>query len=304
MSTFNETMTQNFSLPSKVRELTKIESINFIRKLVILAVLLTLGTILVVKGSFYAVIGILILGAMYAHGVELQHQCIHFNSFNTKWLNHFFGYLVGLPMLVSFCHYKAKHMRHHAKVGTKDDSEFFDYKTQQSSALMNILWQLLSMARFVQIFKNIIRAISWKDFDDTRTKKENLWIKLEYISFVVVIGTIVAITALTGNFLGIFLWLIPVLLVAEPLHYIIELPEHFLCNSKQRSVFENSRTIKGSKFSFWFTNGNNYHVEHHFRPNVSIDYLPELHEHIKDRIHNYHDNYFDFFAEVLKRRHS
>ena len=72
-------------------------------------------------------LGIVLLGVMFAHGVELQHQALHGQGFRHRGVNEFFGVLLGLPMLVSFAAYQASHLRHHRHLGTPQNREFFDY---------------------------------------------------------------------------------------------------------------------------------------------------------------------------------
>ncbi|WP_265333407.1 fatty acid desaturase [Burkholderia cenocepacia] len=84
-----------------------------------------LSTLVILK-----IVGILLIGAMYAHGVELQHQALHYQGFRSKRLNMVFGVLLGMPMLVSFHAYQDSHLRHHRLLGTPENKEFFDYGDQ------------------------------------------------------------------------------------------------------------------------------------------------------------------------------
>jgi fatty acid desaturase len=68
----------------------------------------------------------ILLGLAIAHGIELQHQAIHYTGFRNRILNIISGNLLGLPTLNSFTHYQTLHNWHHQKIGTKDDIEFFN----------------------------------------------------------------------------------------------------------------------------------------------------------------------------------
>ncbi len=72
------------------------------------------------------------------------------------------------------------------------------------------------------------------------------------------------------------LWLLP-LAVATPIHFLVELPEHVLCDTGSTDVLRTTRSITGSRLSTWFTNGNNLHVEHHAAMTVPINRLRERH---------------------------
>ena len=52
----------------------------------------------------------------------------------------------------------------------------------------------------------------------------------------------------------------------------------------------------------WFTNGNNFHVEHHYMPGLPIDRLHDLHAVIGKDITHYYESYRAFYAEVLRNK--
>jgi fatty acid desaturase len=99
----------------------------------------------------------------------------------------------------------------------------------------------------------------------------------------------------------LMIWLIPLFVVAGPVHALIEMPEHFRCETDNTNVFRNTRSIKSNWFMTWFTNGNNYHVEHHLVPGAPIERLPEIHELVSSEIKYVHATYRDFFLEVMSR---
>ncbi|HEX2039464.1 MAG TPA: fatty acid desaturase, partial [Acidimicrobiales bacterium] len=61
--------------------------------------------------------GQVLLGVMFAHALELQHQCLHGTGLATARANRWAGRLLGAPMLVSYSHYRARHLRHHRYLG-------------------------------------------------------------------------------------------------------------------------------------------------------------------------------------------
>ncbi|WP_407650765.1 fatty acid desaturase [Aerosakkonema funiforme] len=50
----------------------------------------------------------------------------------------------------------------------------------------------------------------------------------------------------------------------------------------------------------WFTDGNNYHVEHHWLPNVPGDRLAELHNYIESKIRYLDSSYWSFYAKLIR----
>lgn len=96
------------------------------------------------------------------------------------------------------------------------------------------------------------------------------------------------------------MWLLPWLLVATPLHFLVELPEHLYCEDDTTDVLRNTRSISGGRFSTWFTNGNNLHVEHHAAMTVAINRLPERHGLVKRFAVYTEDSYWTFYRTVLR----
>ncbi len=95
------------------------------------------------------------------------------------------------------------------------------------------------------------------------------------------------------------LWLLP-FLVAMPLHFLVELPEHILCDTSSIDVLRNTRSITGSWITTWYTNGNNLHIEHHAAMNVPINRLRERHDDVREFGVNVQRTYAEFFAIVAR----
>lgn len=261
--------------------------------------LILLGAILALQDHFIpTVLGTVILGVMFAHGVELQHQCLHNSLFSLKRINTVLGNIFGLPMLVSFHHYKHQHLFHHRYLGTKKDKEFFH--------------QGAGMPKFISIFRipiiinsllNIIRSYAkLSPLGLKNGTSSTLYAQREYRIFGVSILLLLIFAALNSNVMEYILklWVVPMLFIAGPTHFLIELPEHISCNAHSTNPYLNTRSITGSWFSFWITNGNNLHVEHHTYPSLPIDKLPKIHRNTPTGSFQYlNKNYLEFYSEYL-----
>ena len=81
--------------------------------------------------------------------------------------------------------------------------------------------------------------------------------------------------------------LLPLLLIAEPMHFLIELPEHFGLNTQtDPDVLVNTRTVAAGPFLQWFTNGNNLHTAHHYHQGVPMTNMRELQKMIDGLSHH------------------
>lgn len=110
----------------ELTSLTKIDDRYFYIKIGCFIFSLFFSFILIAsKSVFLYCLGTIIAGVMYAHAVELQHQCLHYTAFKKPHLNKFFGIILGAPMFVSFSEYRKIHLKHHKNLGTQEDEEFF-----------------------------------------------------------------------------------------------------------------------------------------------------------------------------------
>lgn len=273
-----------------------------VRRLAVFALLLGTGYAAILSRNLLgSVAGTLVVGAMYAHGVELTHQFLHGTGFRNRAANRISGFLCALPMFVSHSHYRALHLAHHRNLGTPANSEFFNYGDVKGKPLLVVLARSFSPARYVGVGRNLLRALTGKPAPGATTPAERRAIQIEYLAMLATLVAAMVFTIATRSDLAIRLWVIPVLLVSEPVHFWVELPEHFGCDLTTRNVLHNTRTIRGSWLSFWFTNGNNFHVEHHLYPRVAIDQLPHVHQTLRGDLRHFNSSYASFLRTVITR---
>lgn len=244
-----------------------------------------------------------LLGVLFAHAVELQHQCLHHTAFRDPRLNHLVGFLLGIPMLVSYSHYRARHLHHHKWLGTSRDAEFFDYRRDAPHSWWALLSQAYSMRRYRKIMQAMLLSLQGYGHSDARSLPEEWAIRIEYCLLAGFIFAGSLLSFLCHSLFLVQVWLVPLLLSAEATHYLIELPEHFRCDTTSRRVWRSTRTILGSRFSFWLTNGNNFHVEHHLYPRAPIERLPEIHQRVAPALEVQDVSYWAFFFGLIRTPH-
>jgi fatty acid desaturase len=94
-------------------------------------------------------------------------------------------------------------------------------------------------------------------------------------------------------------WLLPLFLIAAPAHVLIELPEHVGCQPDTTDVFRNTRSIQAGAFARWYTNGNNYHAEHHYRRSIQVEHWSTMHQMLKARVEFLEPSYWSFYRRFL-----
>ncbi|MGH7487318.1 MAG: fatty acid desaturase family protein, partial [bacterium] len=128
--------------------------------------------------------------------------------------------------------------------------------------------------------------------------QRNVQSEYRIIGAVLVIATVATCLGF-GEVIG-KLWLLP-LMLAVPMHFLVELPEHLGCDSDSKDVLRNTRSITGGTLSTWFTNGNNLHVEHHAAMNVPMNKLRARHHIVRSEGKFVDPHYVDFYGTVLRQ---
>lgn len=277
-------------------ELSKVRIAPFLSRLLIyLGLVGALMALILRTEGVISWIGMILLGLMYAHGVELQHQALHNTALPSKFWNRLVGFYLGAPMLVSFSDYQHSHLRHHRLLGTSDDREFFNYGYERLTSIKPLLAHLLMVSHYRDVIGFIAGAVVGRTKPDMK-RETALHIRSEYRWMAAILAAMIAVSVLWKTSLFLEVWLIP-LLVAIPVHALIELPEHWGKDHGTLDVRNNTRTIRTSWLGTWFTNGNNYHIEHHWLPAVPNDRFPELHRTIAGVVET--DSYPAFYRRFL-----
>ncbi len=278
------------------------DEVVFTGKLIVLTVMLVAGGALALQASYAsAACGVVILAAAYTHAVELQHQCLHHSAFRNPRLHRLVGVPLGTPMLVSYSHYRARHLQHHRYLGTPEDTEFFGFDTRKPLTLDALGAALIDVRRVTDVARNIALCATgrWQYDMGQIAPKVRKAIVAEYRGFGVLIVLLIAVCGVGGGPVVLRLWLVP-LLLAMPMHFLVELPEHILCDTASVDVLRNTRTITGSRLTTWFTNGNNLHIEHHAAMNVPNNRLRERHGEVVELGVHVQRTYGEFFAIVAR----
>jgi len=267
----------------------------------LIAILILGGTLALSTNGLVATSGIFMLGAMFAHAVELQHQCLHYSAFKFRKTNTIVGIFLGLPTLTSFYAYRRSHLEHHRNLGTTSDVPFFTYRFIIAPTFASLIYDSLGIHHLKSSLAAIFasgdaRLISLPQSDDQTNNSERLDYAL--MGFMLVCAALT--TMIFGPAIVLKIWIVPFLFVAQPLHFLTELPEHIGCNEKSTDVFHNTRTIVGSRFSQWFTNFNNLHVEHHLEPTISMDRLPAVFGSIQGQHKYLAQTYWQFYLSLYK----
>ncbi|WP_410013809.1 fatty acid desaturase family protein [Sodalis sp. C49] len=243
----------------------------------------------------------LLLGMGFAHGVELQHQALHHTGFRSRKANHGAGFLLGLPMLVSYSAYRDSHLFHHRALGRADDEEFFKHDLRSPPRLWDRISIFFMLNHFYSQLMKFIHAVKRRPFPVKIATSNPHILRNEYLLMGGIFFTAAGASLAAGSDIFIQCWLLPLLFFAAPIHSLIELPEHYGCDKSSVRVCDNTRTIQAHPLISWYTNGNNYHVEHHRFPSLPMEQLARVHRQIKGDLRYYSDSYPAFYRHIIRQ---
>ena len=269
--------------------------------------LISAATAAIVLSTNWIVIGIsmLVNGLMFAHLIELQHECMHGHAFRSPGLNRLFGVACGMFMASSNSHYRYDHLRHHAWLGTPRNLEHFNYRFSNLDSITGFTRAFFDLSRYKRVAGILWAAFLGRPVPGVDKPAASRDIKQEYVLYLaLVVASIVAAVQWPALVWPLALaWWIPTLLISEGVHFMIEMPEHFGLNTMtEPDVLANTRTIRTSRLVHWFVNGNDLHTAHHYHHGVPMCNIRALHNVIEGRIEVVERSYFSLYRDIIAGR--
>ena len=243
------------------------------------------------------------LGAVFAHATEFIHQCLHRTATGRAARDQAFGMSLATPLGISFWRYLTDHFAHHKDV-TKESFSYNYQRLESKSRTIRIVGFMLHASmvnHFVDTMKWIGFALSGKveqKLNETRPGLNRQIVRRvegDYLMMVALLIFAVLVTITFQTDLVIQLWLIPMIIGWAPIHALIELPEHWKCETWTTNPRLNTRSIRASWLARWFVNNNCNHIGHHFDLSVAMERLPDYEARLM------HEQPFKYFEESYPR---
>jgi len=305
-----------FRAPANIdrASLRKVIPAFFYAKLTALAALLAVSAFAVIATHGLTRILLQIcLGAVLAHATELIHQCLHRTATGRAARDQAFGVMISTPLGISFWRYLTDHFAHHKDVNKESFS--YNYTRMDSkSRLTRIVGFVLHASminHFVDTLKWIGLALTGKveaKLNETRPGLNPQIVRRvegDYLMMAALLILAVVVTIAFRTDLVIQLWLIPMIIGWAPIHALIELPEHWKCETWSTDARLNTRSIRASWLARWYVNNNCNHIGHHVDLSVAMERLPDYEVRLmNEEPFKYFENsyprfYFRFFRYLL-----
>ncbi len=244
----------------------------------------------------------LVQGIVLVHHFSLQHECVHYTVFRTRWLNDFVGNICGFIIMLPHRHFRYEHCDHHThtQIAGEDPELIPMPKTYGAYFLYLTAWPYWRN-KFSELFRHVAGRLT--DAEKRFVPKvEHQAVIFEARILLCGYVLILAAMAWSGNWTLIWLWIVPVVM-GEPVMRFIRMTEH-VGRPTVAQMHENTRTNLVSlpwRFLCW---NMNYHAEHHYVASVPFHALPRLHEKLKSHIHVEPDGYFGAHRDIWQQLHA
>lgn len=213
----------------------------------------------------FMLIGIILMGvAMNSLGI-LIHEGLHGLLAKDRRWNHFFGFLCGLPLLISATAYRATHSDHHFEFGRQRDYGTYRQHLDNKYFVWMAYFSQLLFGSIIYVLLIPVLALR------TASGRTRVWIAIEYVGIAAIVALFVQVAALETV---LTFWVYPSL-VLMVLSNVRGLASHALGDLD--NIYLSSRTVKTTRLVEVLFLHENYHLEHHLFPQIPSYNLKRAH---------------------------
>jgi fatty acid desaturase len=170
------------------------------------------------------------LGMLFGHMTGLQHEAAHGILVSRK-ANYLVGVLLGIPVNISFTYYKLDHMKHHLFLGTPKNNEIFVSRDVTGLNLATLLKNIFMLTHHQDMLRNFLHAWFANKKLQIGTPIQTKQAITEFKLISLFILTICFLSCFYKSNLIFYLWVIPVCFIGLPIRSLIEIAEHFGCDT-------------------------------------------------------------------------
>lgn len=248
-------------------------------------------------GSWWVLLTGFMLGVLINFLYAGQHELSHSTVFATRWLNEFFGRIIGFVMLFPRDYDQIMHSAHHQ--WTQDWERDGELVREPYTLTTYLLW--LSGITYwrnrvfgiVRRARGIIVEPYIKPQQEAKVIRES---RIHLALYVAIIGLSLAF----GNGWWLTYWILPMLLT-KPVHQLQNTIEH-LGLSHEQDILENTRSTRTNALFRWLCWQMPYHTAHHTFPSVPFWKLKDLNAKIESKAGEvWRMGWIEFQIEVIRK---
>jgi fatty acid desaturase len=260
---------------------------------------LTSALITVSFNSLWIWPAMFVQGIVLVHHFSLQHECVHYSVFRTRWLNDVVGNICGFIIMLPHKHFRYEHCDHHTYTQLPgDDPELIPTPETIGQYLFYLTAIPYWRTKFTELFRHVAGRLSVQEKRFVPRVEQGAIFREARI--MAGLYALILAAMVTFSWWGpLWYWFIP-LLLGEPVMRFVRMTEH-VGRPLVAQMHENTRTNLVSlpwRFLCW---NMNYHAEHHYVSSVPFHALPRLHEKLKTHIHVQSGGYVGAHRDILRQ---
>ena len=248
-------------------------------------------------GSLWVWPAMFLHGVVLVHHFSLQHECVHYTVFRTRWLNDLAGHICGLIIMLPHTHFRYEHCDHHTYTQLAgDDPELIPLPKTFAEYVLYLTGLPYWRNKFSELFMHVggrLTEAEKRFVPKVAHKTVIREARLMLVVYLLVIGAM-----LVFNWSApLWYWFIP-LLLGEPVMRFVRMTEH-VGRPTVAAMSDNTRSNPVSlpwRFLCW---NMNYHAEHHYAASVPFHALPRLHDKLQGHIFVEKGGYLGAHRDIL-----
>ncbi|MFT7144284.1 MAG: fatty acid desaturase [Alphaproteobacteria bacterium] len=232
-----------------------------------------------------------LMGVILSGNLAAAHDCLHCTQYKNRKLNHIFGIIWCMPLIMNFSIYRKYHLKHHRFTGVAGDSE----SREPFESLQEYLWTLTGYSFFR---KFIIKQLNVFKGDYVEKASASQIQAIRFDCFFILLWLFFVIFMTFSN------WMMMLMIYWGPLAFypmmliIIGIPEHYDCIDNS-DVKKNTRSVSSNFLVRFFVWNSNFHAEHHYSPAVPTLNLKALHKELQGVFTYTEKSYFKFHKNLF-----
>ena len=245
------------------------------------------------------------LPAMFLHGIvlvhhfSLQHECIHYTAFRTRWLNEVVGNYCGLVIMLPNRFFRYEHCDHHTYTQlTGKDPEMIPMPDRFGQYLYYLSSIPYWKAKFTELGRHCMGRLNATEKKFTpKSEYKSLFLEARLMAAFYI--AVAAYCIATANTSVLWYWWVPVIL-GEPVMRAIRMTEHVgrPAVAQMKVNTRSNRVHPLWQFLCW---NMNYHAEHHYAASVPFHALPQLNKKLESYIHTEPGGYLGAHMDILRQ---
>lgn len=248
-------------------------------------------------GTWWVIATGSLLGVLINFLYAAQHELSHATVFKTRWLNEFFGRIIGFIQLFPRDFDQIMHFAHHQ--WTQDWERDGELVREPYTLRSYLLW-LFGVSYWKNRICGMIRRASGTIVEPYIRKEEERRVILESQLHLAGYAAIAAASLLFQSWAVLAYWIIPMAL-AKPVHQLQNTIEH-LGLSHENDILENTRSTEAGPIVRWLCWQMPYHTAHHSFPAVPFWKLRKLNEKLEASLGRVHRmGWIEFQIEVIRK---